>query len=93
MTAEHLALMRAYLKLFTVIPKREEYQEQAAIANELLPALIDTITDEELSQVMEEFRSYFLYSLMCGEPPAEQEQEAVAASVTSATPPLASSEQ
>ena len=90
MTPELLASMRTFLRAFRVVlAEGEEWtealQEQAAVTNTILPSLIDTITDDELATILEEFRSYFLYSIIAGSATLDEEQEGVAPSTSSAT--------
>lgn len=81
MTSEQLSMMRAYLKEFKFVAPEEKYQEDADVANGLLPALVDSITDEELSSIIEEFRSYLLYSIIAG--PASTEPSGEETEITS----------
>lgn len=64
MSTAHLAELRSFLKEFKATPLNEEYAPQAETVNALLPAMIDSITDEELSDLMNTSWEFILFNML-----------------------------
>jgi len=70
-TSRHLRELRKFLKNYRATPLDASHQEQADIITGLIPALVDSITDEELSSLLFNFSDYLMNSII--HPPAAQE--------------------
>lgn len=69
MTETHLTELRAFLKEYKAQPLTPAYQEAADRVNDLIPALVDSIKDEELENIMMSFADYLMQSIIA--PPHE----------------------
>ena len=64
LSPEHLTQLRTYLKEFKASSMDEANKEAAETVNNLIPALIDSIKDEELDHIMSDTWSYILFQLI-----------------------------
>ena len=64
LTPEHLASLRAYLKEFTASSPDGAHQEQVNVVNSLIPALVDTISDEELTALSNDMWGFVLTGII-----------------------------
>ncbi len=69
MTKQLRRELRKFLKQYKASPISEQYQEAADRVNDLIPALVDTIKDEELDTIMIAFTDYLMTSIIS--PPRE----------------------
>lgn len=58
--------MRALLGDCMVKPKSPEFAEAADLLNDLIPAMVNRLTDEEIDEYIEQLCSHLLYSLTTG---------------------------
>lgn len=64
LSAEHLTALRSYLKEFTASTTEAEHQKQVDVINSLIPALVDTISDEELTAMSNEMWGYVMTGII-----------------------------
>lgn len=64
LTSIHLTELRNYLKEFKAYPKDEADQPKAELINQVLPAWIDTITDEDLTAMCHEMWGFVTTNLI-----------------------------
>ena len=81
LTEVHLTELRNYLKEFKAFPKDEADAGKAETINALIPALVETMTDEELTGAMNGMWSTIMTGIIQG--PEEDP-----ASTTDVQPPL-----
>ncbi len=82
LTPEHLTALRTYLKEFTAAPLKEEDQSKAEAVNALIPAMIDAISDEELTDMTNRMWEFVMNSMMTSKP-AEKETQTEQLNTTS----------
>ena len=58
LTEIHLAELRSYLKEFRAFSKDEADQAKAETINELIPMMVDTISDDELTSMSNQMWSF-----------------------------------
>lgn len=64
LSPEHLVALRAYLKEFTASSTDAEHQEQIDVINSLIPALVDSISDEEFTVMSNEMWGYVMTGII-----------------------------
>jgi hypothetical protein len=72
---EHMSALRSYLREFTASPVNGADQEKADVMNTLIPQIIDSLSDEELTYMMNDTWSYILTSMINA--PSEQQRREV----------------
>lgn len=77
LTKEHLDALRGYLKEFSAAPLDASHQESADVVNSHIPALVDAISDEELTVMTNDMWSYIMTGIISA-PPQEEPTESAA---------------
>lgn len=83
LTETHLTELRNYLKEFKAYPKDEADQGKADIVTSLIPAMVEAITDEELTDMSNAMWGYTITNMVTSaiapgaEAPTEKEPDHV----------------
>jgi hypothetical protein len=64
MTSEQIQSIRDYMKEFRAHPTSDEFVKQAEIVNELIPSIVDEITDAEIEGMIHQTFSFVLHSIL-----------------------------
>jgi hypothetical protein len=83
MTPEFLTELRTFLKGYRASPTSEEHQLAADTVTNLIPALVDSITDAELEELYMLASDYIMTSIIHA--PRQPEQETSASEAASAS--------
>lgn len=77
LTDTHLVELRAYLKGFVVAAQDESATPQAEALNALIPAIVDAISDDELTIMTNQTWGFVLESILASNtaPPEGQHEE------------------
>jgi hypothetical protein len=64
MTSEQIQSIRDYMKEFRAQPTSDEFIAQAEVVNQLIPSIVDEITDAEIEGMIHQTFSYILSSII-----------------------------